>query len=207
MYRLARHFVPIRGVGGWGWQHGGVTDRRPLNATAASLLGFLHERPMTGWELVAVSQERIGAFWTLTQSQVYRELAAMAAAGLLEAGPPGPRERKPHSLTAAGRAAFADWLGREPGADQIRIPLLLTLAFADHLPPGRLAELLASRRAEHAERLARYEVARDALRGTTAARNGDAGAPRMRLVTLEYGLRHEQAVLDWFDSLPELLGS
>jgi DNA-binding PadR family transcriptional regulator len=172
-------------------------DRRPLNATAASLLGFLHDGPMTGWELVALAEQRIGDFWILTQSQVYRELATMSAAGLVEAGPPGPRDRKPYTISAAGRAAFADWLNREPGRDQVRIPLLLTLAFADHLPPGRLTELVAARRAEHAERLARYEAAREALRGT---------ADRTRRLTLEYGLRHERAVLDWFDALPDLLG-
>lgn len=171
-------------------------DGRPLNATAASLLGFLHEGPMTGWELVAVAQERIGAFWTLTQSQVYRELAAMAAAGLVEVGPPGPRDRKPHAVTGAGRAAFAAWLDDEPAADQIRIPLLLTLAFAEHLPPGRLTALLAARRAEHAARLARYEAARVAA---------EAGSDRTRLATLDYGLRHERAVLEWFDALPALL--
>ena len=177
-----------------------MTLRRPLNATAASLLGFLHDGPMTGWELVATAQERIGEFWTLTQSQVYRELAAMAAAGLVEVGPPGPRDRKPYALTDAGRAAFAEWVNRDPGPDQIRIPLLLTLAFAQHLPSGRLAELLATLRTEHAERLARYEVARDALRGA-----GDDAPTRTRLLTLEYGLRHERAVLDWFDALPGLL--
>lgn len=41
---------------------------------------------MTGWELVAVAQERIGAFWTLTQSQVYRELASMAVGRRAAAG-------------------------------------------------------------------------------------------------------------------------
>lgn len=78
----------------------------------------------------------------------------------------------------------------------MRIPLLLTLAFAEHLPLGRLAELVAASRAEHADRLARYEVAREALRATR---------DRMRLATLEYGLRHERAVLEWFDALPDLL--
>jgi DNA-binding PadR family transcriptional regulator len=173
--------------------------RRPLNATAASLLGFLHDGPMTGWDLVVTAQDRIGAFWTLTQSQVYRELATMVADGLVEVGPPGPRERKPHAITAAGRAAFAGWLDREPGPDQVRIPLLLTIAFARHLPAERLAEIIASRRTEHAERLAGYRAARDALGGT-----GDD--ERTRRATLEFGLRHEQAVLDWFDLLPELLG-
>lgn len=171
---------------------------RPLNATAASLLGFLHEGPMTGWDLVAVAQERIGNFWTLTQSQVYRELAAMASAGLVEVGPSGPRDRKPYTITAAGRAAFAEWIDREPGLEQIRFPLLLTLSFARHLPPGRLEEMVAAHRAVHAERLAGYQRIK--------AQVGDGrGVDPFRLATLDFGLRYERAVLDWFDQLPATL--
>jgi hypothetical protein len=68
---------------------------RDLNNTAAALLGLLHEGPMTGWDLVAAAQERTGNFWTLTQSQVYRELARMTEPGLITAADPGPRDRKP----------------------------------------------------------------------------------------------------------------
>ena len=153
---------------------------------------------MTGWDLIAAAQERVGEFWTLTQSQVYRELTAMAARGLVAAGPPGPRDRKPYEVTPAGRAAFAEWLDGGPGEDQVRIPLLLTIAFAGHLPPGRLAEIIDDRRAVHALRLERYLAGREWLRsahGTEAA----------RLATLEFGIRHEQAVLDWFDVLPGIL--
>jgi DNA-binding PadR family transcriptional regulator len=174
-----------------------VQGSRP-NATAAALLGLLLERPMTGWDLIAAAQERIGQFWTLTQSQVYRELTAMAGRGLVAAGPPGPRDRKPYEVTPAGRAAFAEWLASGPGEDQVRIPLLLTIAFAGHLPPGRLAEIIEDRRAVHAERLERYLAGREWL---TAADGVDAA----RLATLEFGIRHEQAVLDWFDVLPTLL--
>jgi DNA-binding PadR family transcriptional regulator len=174
-----------------------VQGSRP-NATAAALLGLLLERPMTGWDLMAAAQERIGEFWTITQSQVYRELTAMAGRGLVAAGPPGPRDRKPYEVTPAGRAAFAEWLGSGPGEDQVRIPLLLTIAFAGHLPAGRLAEIIEDRRAVHAERLERYLAGREWL---TAADGGEAA----RLATLEFGIRHEQAVLDWFDVLPGLL--
>ncbi len=173
---------------------------RPLNATAASLLGFLHEGQMTGWDLVAVAQRRIGDFWTLTQSQVYRELAAMANAGLVELGQPGPRDRKPYLITEAGRGAFREWLDREPALEQIRFPLLLTIMFAGHLPPGRLAEMVAAHRAVHAGRLAGYRRVREELDGVID------GADRYRLATLEFGLRYESAVLDWFDQLPKTLG-
>lgn len=171
---------------------------RPLNATAASLLGFLHESPMTGWDLVAVAQQRIGAFWTLTQSQVYRELSAMARDGLVEVGPPGPRDRKPYALTDAGRAAFREWIDQVPGPEQIRFPLLLTLMFVRHLPAQRVAEMLQAHRAQHARRLAEYEQhERDARQ--------DPDADPFRLAVLDFGLRYERAVLGWFDQLPALL--
>ena len=178
-------------------QAAGEPGPRP-NATAGALLGLLLDRPMTGWDLIAAAQERIGEFWTVTPSQVYRELSGMADRGLVTAGPPGPRDRKPYAVTAAGRVAFADWLGSGPGADQVRIPLLLTIAFAGHLPAGRLAEIVATQRAEHGERLARYLAGREQL---TAAPGLDAA----RLATLEFGIRHEQAVLDWFAALPGIL--
>ncbi|PWU60883.1 PadR family transcriptional regulator [Micromonospora globispora] len=169
---------------------------RPLNATAASLLGFLHEGPMTGWDLVTVAEQRIGGFWSLTQSQVYRELTAMAAAGLVEAGARGRRDRQPYEITDAGRAAFAEWVSRPPGAETIRFPLLLTMLFGRHLPPDRLAAFLAAHRATHAERLAGYEQAAAAL-----PEDADAIDP-YSVATLRFGLAYERAVLDWFDALP-----
>lgn len=169
-----------------------------LNATAAALLGLLHDGPMTGWDLMALAQERIGEFWSLTRSQVYRELTALAGAGLVTAGAVGPRDRRPFQLTAAGRAAFSEWLEAEPGEDQVRIPLLLTLAFADHLPADRLEEIVAEQRRVHEGRLTRYR--------TFAAAPPDGGAPSpARLATLAFGLRHEEAVLGWFDDLPAVL--
>jgi DNA-binding PadR family transcriptional regulator len=167
---------------------------RPLNATAASLLGFLHDGPLTGWDLVATAELVIGDFWSLTRSQVYRELAAMDAAGLVEAGEIGPRERRPYQITEAGRGAFAAWLDREPGPEQIRYPLLLTMAFGRHLAPGRLAAFVAVHRRVHASRLERYE----ALRA-----DADGGLDASTEATLDFGVRYERMVLDWFDHLPD----
>ena len=81
-----------------------MADR--LNSTAGALLGLLRNGPRSGYDLVAEAEETIGGFWTITRSQVYRELAALTDRGLLEKGQPGPRDRQPFRLTAAGRAAF-----------------------------------------------------------------------------------------------------
>lgn len=171
--------------------------RRPLNATAGSLLGFLHSGPMTGWDLVATAEQQIGGFWSLTRSQVYRELAAMADGGLVQAGEVGARERRPYALTAAGRAAFAEWVAREPGPEMIRFPLLLTIGFGRHLPLARLAESVHRHRAVHAARLAAYEGSR------RAAEDAGDQVDAYVLATLDFGLSYERAVLSWFDGLPE----
>jgi len=170
---------------------------RTLNATAASLLGFLHEGPLTGWDLVATAQQRIGDFWSLTQSQVYRELTAMAEAGLIEAGETGPRARRPYTLTEAGRVAFAEWLEGDVTEELIRSPLLLVVMFGRHVPADRLAEVIATHRHLHEQRLALYEK---------QLTEPPAGEPDpYAAATLDFGLRYERAVLDWFDALPEVV--
>ncbi len=166
-----------------------------LNATVGSLLGFLHEGPQSGWDLVTTAQQVIGDFWSLTRSQVYRELTAMAQQGLIETAETGPRDRTAYRLTAQGRRAFREWLAQPPGEEQIRYPLLLTLAFARHLDAEQLSGFLASHRAVHADRLHSYRQQQAAALA--------AGAVARDLVTLDFGLRYEAAVLDWFDHLPD----
>lgn len=168
-----------------------------LNATAASLLGFLHDGPMSGWDLVARAEERIGEFWSLTQSQVYRELARMAEGGLVEAGEPGTRARRVFTITDSGRAAFADWVIKPPGDETIRFPLLLTLVFGRHISPDRLGSFLARHEITHADRLAAYVQQREAIPP------GYEEIDPYSIATLDFGIAYEQAVLQWFDNLPK----
>jgi len=172
---------------------------RAINATVGSLLGFLHDGPQSGWDLVTTAQQTIGDFWNLTRSQVYRELGSMAETGLIEADEVGPRDRRPYRLTDAGRHAFQSWLEQEPGQEQIRYPLLLTLAFARHLHPDQVTEFLSRHRAVHAARLQAYQDERAAAEAV--------GATPRDLITLDFGVRYETAVLDWFDHLPHDLAA
>jgi DNA-binding PadR family transcriptional regulator len=172
---------------------------RPLNATAASLLGFLHDGPSSGWDLLARARLAIGPFWNFTSSQVYRELAALERAGLVRAGESGPRDRRPYKLTKAGRAAFAEWIRRPPGDESIRHPLLLTLSFGRHLPARALREFAVTHREIHARRLAGYNAAHDALEAST-------DPDPYTIATLDFGIRYETAVLEWFDHLPPTVG-
>ena len=129
-----------------------------LNATAGSLLGLLSHRPMTGWELYASFEDTIGNFWSITRSQVYRELRALAERGLIEMGASGVRDRRSCTITPLGRQTFAAWIARMPGPEQIRFPLLLTVFFGDAVPPEKLRDVCIVHRRLHAERLATYEA-------------------------------------------------
>ena len=109
-----------------------------LNATQGSLLGFLHDGPRTGWDLLQEVEGGLSRFWNITSSHVYRELRALEARRLIRAGAPGARDRRPYTLTAAGRREFRAWLAQAPGPEQIRFPLLVTLWFGRHLDDDTL---------------------------------------------------------------------
>jgi DNA-binding PadR family transcriptional regulator len=163
-----------------------------LNATQGSLLGFLHDGPKTGWDLLQEVSETLSRFWSVTPSHVYRELQNLEHLKLVKAKPKGPRERKPYAITKAGEVAFARWIAQEPGPEQIRFPLLVTLWFGRHLDPATLAEFVAHQREQHEQRLAMYE----------AVAAGWVDAEPHAAAVVEFGVRYERAILDWLGELP-----
>ncbi|GAA1733593.1 PadR family transcriptional regulator [Brachybacterium phenoliresistens] len=183
----------------------GSRPSTPLNTTAASLLGLLHQGPSSGWDLMATAESEIGAFWTLTRSQVYRELKTLSERGLIDAGPAGARDRRPYSLTDAGRAAFQEWLATDPGPEVIRYPLLLRLRFGRFLAPEAVAGMLDEARVRHAAVREQYLAERDAAERARAQGVEIPGVDDFTLAVLDLGIRYEQSVIDWIDDLPRHL--
>src|SRR4030095_8315438 len=96
-----------------------------INPTAAALLGLLHDGPMTGGQLMAAAERRLGPYWSMTRRQVYRELPVLAELGYVRLGKPGPRSSQPYAITAAGKRAFSRWLAESPRRDTLRNPVAL----------------------------------------------------------------------------------
>jgi DNA-binding PadR family transcriptional regulator len=168
-----------------------------LNATQGSLLGFLHDGPLTGWDLLQAVEGALSRFWNITPSHVYRELRVLEERRLVKAGAPGVRDRVPFSLTAAGRKAFNEWIHQRPGAEQIRFPLLVTLWFGRHLEANVLAEFVEASRGDHARRLDLYE---------TVERSIAPDDPDRRAV-VRFGISYETAILAWLDDVHAMTGS
>jgi DNA-binding PadR family transcriptional regulator len=169
------------------WHGGEVSE---LNATAAALLGLLHEGPATGGQLVSAARDRFGSFFSVTRSQVYRELPALADAGLVRLGKQGPRSSQQYLVTAAGKKAFKQWLGSEPGPDHLRSPLILRLVHANALTIRQRAALI-----ESAKRI--YADEQDSARA--AARAADDAYAK---AVAEFGVARARAVLKLLDAIP-----
>ena len=168
-----------------------------LNATASTLLGFLHDRSMTGWELQDAVRLTIGPFWNVNLSQIYRELRTLEAEEMVVGGERGTRDKRPYTITDLGRAAFRDWIAQEPGEESARYPLLVTMWFSDHLPEEQLDWFLRLHRERHRKLLDFYENLYDDFEDHTT--------PAAR--TLRFGLFYERAVNAWFESLPMFGGT
>jgi DNA-binding PadR family transcriptional regulator len=164
-----------------------------LNNTAASVLGFLSFGPMSGWDIYRFAEDSIGCFWSISRSQVHRELVALEEQGLVEGEEAGARGRRVYTLTPEGLAALRAWLGETPGPEVIRIPFLIKVFFAQHMERDRLARLLRQERDRHVERLETFEKQLD---------DATALSPFVA-ATLRFGMAYESAVLQWFDDLQD----
>ena len=163
-----------------------------LNATAGSLLGFLLDGPMTGWDLVQEVDSSVGYFWNVTRSQVYRELRALADAGLTKEQAPGKRDRVLYEITAVGRAAFREWIADEPGPDLLRLPIVLRVFFGEHLEPSLLRHHVLKARVDHEARLSQYEK----------LRTKPMPSKPFVMQTISLGIAYERAFLNWLEQIP-----
>lgn len=160
-----------------------------LNATAAALLGLLHDGPATGGELVAAAEERFGTFFSVTRSQVYRELPALHKEGYLRLGKQGPRSSQQYVLTAAGKRAFKAWVTADSGADHLRSPLILRVVNAGVLTPKQRANLFEAAREA-------YKIELDEAKAAVKA----AGDPVEKAVA-EFGQAYARAALKLVESI------
>jgi DNA-binding PadR family transcriptional regulator len=164
-----------------------------INATAAALLGLLHEGQMTGGQLMANAEERLGRYWSMTRSQVYRELPALAELGYVKLGKPGPRSSQPYSITPTGRRAFLRWLTEEPSRDALRNSVALRMAFGDKQSPTQLRKLQETATEYHNQELARTrDQAKEAKK-----EGDDYGA-----TALEFAVAYHKAALAWLKTVP-----
>lgn len=169
-----------------------------MNATSAAILGLLSRiGPVNANTLSRNADVVIGDYWTLSRSQVYRELETLERGGLVLAGPKESRSSRAFSVTRRGLDALDEWLMAGPAGDVIRMPVLLSIRFGARMPPERLREIIDEFSRQHEVTRARYSAIEEELRHTSD--------DHFAIATIRFGQAFEAAVTSWLDDLPALL--
>ena len=142
------------------------------------LLGFLRERPLTGYEMNRLVAAHGDLFSDLKKGNVYYLLERLAKEGLVsvksEAGARGPRgERLVYSLTAAGRKEIIALLRSELATySPVHSGIEVAVMLLDELPKAEARELLQARLDHVDETATRFRLALGRS-GRTAGSGGD----------------------------------
>ncbi len=124
-------------------------------------LGVLSQGEASGYEIKKAFEE--GPFAHIHAASfgsIYPALEGLRRDGLVACRQQSQDKRpdkKIYSITDAGLEAFDEALMAEPAADKCRSDFLFMLYFAEHLPPRRLARLLAQRIDWYRDHLTRME--------------------------------------------------
>ena len=172
-----------------------------LSQTSYVVLGLVSLQPRAGHELAAYAERSVGNFFSLTRSHIYTQLDRLCELGLLEATEV-PQQRFPtkrvYEITAAGEAALRGWLeDSELEPERQRNLFLVRVFFGDRMSPSRLDAIID-------EYEAHARARRDRL-AEVADRLADRPAAAFRRATAIFGVRREQAKLDWITEIRPLL--
>jgi DNA-binding PadR family transcriptional regulator len=170
---------------------------------ANALLGFLSYGPQTGYDLKKVLDTSTAYFWHAELAQIYPTLKRLVETGLvvyeIEAAD-NKQDKRIYSITAAGRAAVAEWL-MQP-LDQLPLKkdsALLQLFFSGTLARDTVLAQLKRQLAVHRAQLTRYETDTQAIVQDNIAHSGLQREGVMWQLVLEYGIGHERHYVEWLE--------
>jgi PadR family transcriptional regulator, regulatory protein AphA len=168
-----------------------------------AVLGFLSVQPLTGYDLKKYFDTSVRHFWSADQAQIYRTLTQLAEDGLVQVrvieqdGRPG---RKEHHITDAGRIELDEWLRAPAEPHTAREPFLVKVFFAGRLPTADIAAIVDARITAAREQL--DILCAIAARSTAVLDDAPPAVDALLVAsTLENGIRHVAAELDWLRDL------
>lgn len=159
----------------------------PLNDTQAILLGLLHQGIMNGGQLEREA-EMLAPFFSITRSQVYRELPTLQGMGYIRAGKPAARGSQPYGISASGKKAFSRWLDEDPGRGALRNPVAARVFFMWTHSDNQLERIVKSALEYHQAEL---KKANDLIE--RVLEDDDTGAA----VALHFAVAYHEATLAW----------
>lgn len=160
-----------------------------------SILGFLKERPLHGYELKRRLAEY--GFWRVSFGSLYPALRRLEREGYISAQSGGGR-RKVYELTAEGEVRFKELLEGEGSEDEEERAFRIRLAFFRYLDPESRIGVMERRRAFLIQRAAAARKAMKEVLARTRER-----MDRYTLALMEHGAESVEADIAWLEELIE----
>lgn len=168
-----------------------------------ALLGLLHYRPATGYELKTAFNDSIHFFWDATLPQIYRTLNQMEENGWLIAKVEHQKKKptkKIYRVTAAGIGELRRWLAEPVASAEPRLPTLIKVFFGSQMTRERLVDHLRQWRDQHAAMLEKFDKEVEPVIAQYGKLIGSPEEARNWGLTLDFGRRYARMVVDWCDA-------
>jgi DNA-binding PadR family transcriptional regulator len=170
-----------------------------------AILGFLNQKPYSGYDLKKIFDTSIRHFWPADQSQIYRTLNRMKALGwvTVETVEQENRpDRKDYSITPNGHAEFMQWLSTPLPMEENRSADMIQVFFASELSDTEALKIFERARENIKMGLSHYNaISRDPKmyqQYTNSAR-----AFYFWMMTLDIGVNMMKSNLKYLDQVIE----
>ena len=173
------------------------------------ILGMLHQKPRSGYDLNKQLETTIHYFWDADISRIYRSLRDMEIKSWVQHETVVQKDhpnKKVYSLTDSGGEELRRWLAEPGKAPGTRNPFLAQLHFSDAIPVEAQLNVLKEHLSSLQADLQELEDRAQGL-GFTAPLPEDAlehGVSR-KVFSLEYGIRRYWFESDWTQSAIKIL--
>ena len=178
-----------------------------------AILGFVNERPRSGYDLKKAFDSSVAHFWPASQSQIYRTLDRLTKTGMVEVQviqQDGAPNRKVYHITDTGVAALKKWLATSLPLTAWREAFFIQFYWADAITRDELARLVEERASRHKERREFFLSAMEHFKEIPPTGVWDK---ELQPLIVEAGIAVEEAWLAWTEralakvkSLPNLNG-
>ncbi len=174
-----------------------------------AILGFLAYKPLSGYDLKNAFDSSVRHFWPANQSQIYRTLAGLNEAGLVEQEVIERDDRldlKIYHITEPGREELHRWLSTPLPTQDFREPFLIQVYFAGMLTDEEFGHLLQDGIQSLEAMVAQYVTAFKSYQDRLSTHEERRGF-FLSVLTLEYGLTSNLASLEWLKGVAERVKS
>ena len=164
------------------------------------ILGLLHRKPDSGYDLNKRFQQTVAHFWTTDQSQIYRTLYKLLDEGWVEVEivtQDSNPDKKIYTITKSGMTALVEWL-QQPLEDNIVIRDASTgqVYFGDALELQQLIDLQQHYVKQQDAKLQTYYAVEQAVFAKINIEQYPLGM-ELAHATLQYGIRFLEMELIW----------